>query len=327
VNNGVGKIAVLSSGGDAPGMNACIRAIVRAASGQDIEVVGFLQGYRGLVQDQHIPLGRREVGNIIQRGGTILGTSRCQEFHTPEGRCKGAENLRQANVDALVVLGGNGSFQGAQALAAECGIRVIGVPCTIDNDLAGTDYTLGFDTAVNIALDAIDRIRDTAESFERLFFVEVMGNTCGAIALEVGVAGGADEVLLPENPTDIEVLCEHVQRGFDHGRRSSIVVVAEGAQYNAQKLDEYFKEHRERLGFDLRVTILGHVQRGGNPSAFDRILASRSGVGAVEAIARGKYGVLVGVVNNQVKMQPLEEVVAHKKILDPNLIELAHVLD
>jgi 6-phosphofructokinase 1 len=324
VNNGIGKIAVLSSGGDAPGMNACIRAIVRAASGQDIEVVGFLQGYKGLVQNLQAPLGRREVGNIIQRGGTILGTSRCQEFLTPEGRCKGAENLRQANVDALVVLGGNGSFQGAQALAGECGIRVIGVPCTIDNDLAGTDYTLGFDTAVNVALDAIDRIRDTAESFERLFFVEVMGNTCGAIALEVGVAGGADEVLLPENPTDIEVLCEHLQRGFEHGRRSSIVVVAEGGF--AGGAFGVAQQVWMRLRADYRVCVLGHIQRGGSPTARDRVLGSKLGSSAVEALAAGHDGCMVGEVDGEISLTPLERAWNEHKQVDRSLLELAHRL-
>jgi 6-phosphofructokinase 1 len=324
VNNGTRKIAVLSSGGDAPGMNACIRAIVRAASGQDIEVVGFLQGYRGLLQNLQVPLGRREVGNIIQRGGTILGTSRCQEFQTPEGRAGAAKNLREANVDALVVLGGNGSFRGAYSLASECGIRVIGVPCTIDNDLVGTDYTLGFDTAVNIALDAIDRIRDTAESFERLFFVEVMGNTCGAIALEVGVAGGADEVLLPENPTDIEVLCEHVQRGFEHGRRSSIVVVAEGGF--AGGAFGVAQQVWMRLRADYRVCVLGHIQRGGSPTARDRVLGSKLGSSAVEALSAGHEGCMVGEVDGHISLTPLERTWNEHREVDRSLLELAHRL-
>lgn len=324
MNNGLRKIAVLSSGGDAPGMNASIRAIVRTASGQDIEVVGFLQGYRGLVQNMQMPLGRREVGNIIQRGGTILGTSRCKEFLTAEGRAQAVENLRQENIDALVVLGGNGSFRGAHALASEHGARVVGIPCTIDNDLVGTDYTLGFDTAVNIALDAIDRIRDTAESFERLFFVEVMGNTCGAIALEVGVAGGADEVLLPENPTDIEVLCEHVQRGFDHGRRSSIVVVAEGGF--AGGAFGVAQQVWMRLRADYRVCVLGHIQRGGSPTARDRVLGSKLGSSAVEALLAGHDGYMVGEVNGAISLTPLQQTWDQHREVDRSLLELAHRL-
>jgi 6-phosphofructokinase 1 len=324
VNNGLRKIAVLSSGGDAPGMNASIRAIVRTASGQEIEVVGFLQGYRGLVQNLQMQLGRREVGNIIQRGGTILGTSRCKEFLTPEGRAQAVENLRQENIDALVVLGGNGSFRGAYALASEYGARIIGIPCTIDNDLLGTDYTLGFDTAVNIALDAIDRIRDTAESFERLFFVEVMGNTCGAIALEVGVAGGADEVLLPENPTDIEVLCEHVQRGFEHGRRSSIVVVAEGGF--AGGAFGVAQQVWMRLRADYRVCVLGHIQRGGSPTARDRVLGSKLGSSAVEALLAGNDGCMVGEVNGNISLTPLQQTWDQHREVDRSLLELAHRL-
>jgi 6-phosphofructokinase 1 len=324
VNNGLKKIAVLSSGGDAPGMNACIRAIVRTALGQGIEVIGFRQGYRGLLQGLEVPLGRRAVGNIIQRGGTILGTSRCDEFLTPEGRARAAENLRERQTDALVVLGGDGSFQGAHALASECGVRVIGIPCTIDNDLVGTDYTLGFDTAVNIALDAIDRIRDTAESFERLFFVEVMGHTCGAIALEVGVAGGADDVLLPEDPTDIEVLCERLQLGFEHGRRSSIVVVAEGgfpggAFGVAQQV-------WMRLRADYRVCVLGHIQRGGSPTARDRVLGSKLGSGAVDALLEEHSNCMVGEVDGHVCFTPLERTWNEHREVNRSLLELAHRL-
>jgi len=324
VNNGLSKIAVLSSGGDAPGMNACIRAIARAASGRGIETVGMLRGYRGLIEGLEMPLGRREVGNIIQRGGTILGTSRCEEFQTPEGRARAAENLRKGQVNALVVLGGDGSFRGAHALATEHNLRVIGIPCTIDNDLAGTDYTLGFDTAVNIALDAIDRVRDTAESFQRLFFVEVMGNTCGAIALEVGVAGGADDVLLPEDPTDIEVLCERVQRGFEHGRRSSIVVVAEGgfpggAFGVAQQV-------WMRLRADYRVCVLGHIQRGGSPTARDRVLGSKLGSAAVDFLLEGHSNCMVGEIGGRVCLSPLERTWNEHRQADRSLLELAHRL-
>ena len=323
-SNGVAKIAVLSSGGDAPGMNACIRAIVRTALGRGVEVVGFQQGYRGLVQGLEVPLGRREVGNIIQRGGTVLGTSRCEAFHTPEGRATAAGNLQERQIDALVVLGGDGSFHGADALARECGTRVIGIPCTIDNDLIGTDYTLGFDTAVNIALDAIDRIRDTAESLERLFFVEVMGHTCGAIALEVGVAGGADDVLLPEDPTDIEVLCERLQRGFEHGRRSSIVVVAEGGF--AGGAFGVAQQVWMRLRTDYRVCVLGHIQRGGSPTARDRVLASKLGSGAVDALLKGHSGCMVGEQSGCVCLTPLEQTLREHKEVNRSLLELAHCL-
>ena len=324
MNNGISKIGVLSSGGDAPGMNACIRAIVRTASGSGIDVVGYQNGYRGLLEKIEVPLGRREVGNIIQRGGTILGTSRCEEFQTPEGRAHAAQNLRERDVDALVVLGGDGSFRGAYALASEYDTRVVAIPCTIDNDLVGTDYTLGFDTAVNIALDAIDRIRDTAESLERLFFVEVMGNTCGSIALEVGVAGGADDVLLPEDPTDIEVLCERLQRGFEHGRRSSIVVVAEGgfpggAFGVAQQV-------WMRLRADYRVCVLGHIQRGGSPTARDRVLGSKFGSSAVDALLAGRGGCMVGEVDGQLCITPLEETWNEHRQVNRSLLELAHRL-
>ena len=281
MNNGLKKIAVLSSGGDAPGMNACIRAIVRTASGQSVEVVGIPQGYRGLVQGLEVPLGRKEVGNIIQRGGTILGTSRCEEFLTPEGRARGAEKLRERQIDALLVLGGDGSFQGAYALASECGVHVIGIPCTIDNDLIGTDYTLGFDTAVNIALDAIDRVRDTAESFERLFFVEVMGHTCGAIALEVGVAGGAFGV--------------------------------------AQQV-------WMRLRAEYRVCVLGHIQRGGSPTARDRVLGSKLGSGAVDALLEGHSNCMVGEVDSHVCLTPLERTWNEHREVNRSLLELAHRL-
>ena len=324
MNNGLKKIAVLSSGGDAPGMNACIRAIVRTALGQDIEVIGFRQGYRGLLQGLEVPLGRRAVGNIIQRGGTILGTSRCDEFLTPEGRARAAENLRERQTDALVVLGGDGSFQGAHALASECGVRVIGIPCTIDNDLVGTDYTLGFDTAVNIALDAIDRIRDTAESFERLFFVEVMGRTRGFIALHVGVAGGAEQILIPEVKENGKELCKRLEHSFSRGKRSAIVVVAEGDEAGgafaiARKVSACLKT-------DYRVCILGHIQRGGTPTARDRILASKLGVAAVEALVSGKDGCMVGEVKGEIAYTPLQHTWERTKDLEPSLLALMKVL-
>ncbi|MGB6894535.1 MAG: 6-phosphofructokinase [Dehalococcoidia bacterium] len=324
MNGAVHKIAVLSSGGDAPGMNACIRAIVRTASGSGIEVVGVLHGYRGLLEGLAVPLTRRAVGNIIQRGGTILGTARCEAFTTPEGRAEAAQTLREAEIDGLVVLGGDGSFRGAAALASEHGLPVITIPATIDNDIVGTDFTVGFDTAVNVALEAIDRIRDTAESLERLFFVEVMGHVCGAIALEVGVAGGADEMLVPEAPVDIDVLCERLQEGFRHGRRSSIVVVAEGKQPG-----ETFAIAHEvwtRTHVDHRVCVLGHVQRGGAPTARDRVLGSKLGTFAVDALAAGHSAIMVGEVAGRVCLTPLEQVLSQHRGADYSLLDLARRL-
>ncbi len=322
----VRRVAVLTSGGDAPGMNAAIRAVVRTGVAHKWDMFGVRLGYEGLINGKIIPLGTRDVGGIIQRGGTILGSARSLEFKTEEGQRRAIRSLNEAGIDALVVIGGNGSQTGANSLN-KLGFPTVGIASTIDNDLWGPDITIGVDTAMNIALEAIDRIKTTASSHQRAFLIEVMGRGCGYLALMAGVAGGAEFTVIPEVECNPEEIAQCLQSAYERGKEHAIVVVAEGAQYNAMKLDEYFKEHRERLGFDLRVTILGHVQRGGNPSAFDRILASRSGVGAVEAIARGKYGVLVGIVNNQVKLLPLEEVVMHKKILDPALIELSHVLD
>lgn len=318
------KIAVLSSGGDAPGMNACIRAIVRTASDKGLEIMGSLHGYRGLLEGLTVSLTRRAVGNIIQRGGTILGTARCEEFMTPEGRAKAAQALWDADVNGLIVLGGDGSFRGAAALARECGVRVIGIPATIDNDILGTDYTLGFDTAVNVAMGAIDRIRDTAESHERLFFVEVMGHVCGSIALEVGVAGGADDVLVPEDPVDIDLLCEHLERGLHHGRRSSIIVVAEGKE--AGGVFNIAHQVWTRLRTDYRVCVLGHVVRGGAPTARDRVLGSRFGFFAVDALAEGQCGMMVGEVARRTCLTPLEEVTNGRKPADRSLLELARRL-
>ncbi len=323
-NNGIKRIAVLSSGGDAPGTNACIRAIVRVASGRGIHVLGIPHGYQGLLENQSLPLTRRTVGNIIQRGGTILGTSRCQEFTTPEGRAEAAEKLREAKVDGLIVLGGDGSFRGAAALADECGMRVIAIPTTIDNDMPGTDYTLGFDTAVNVALEAIDRIRDTAEATDRVFFVEVMGHVCGAIAMEVGLAGGADDVLVPEVPVDIDTLCEHLEKGFHHGRRSSIIVVAEGGASGGA----FAIAHQvwTRLRCDYRVCVLGHIQRGGTPTARDRVAGSRFGALAVDTLAEGNSGVMVGEIGGKPCLTPLGQALDGRRPADQSLLELARRL-
>jgi len=322
--NGVKKIAVLSSGGDAPGTNACIRAIVRVASERGMHVLGVSHGYQGLLNGEIAPLTRRAVGNIIQRGGTILGTSRCKDFTTPEGRAKAAAIIAEHKVDGLIVLGGDGSFRGAAALSQEHGIPIMAVPTTIDNDMHGTDYTLGFDTAVNVALEAIDRIRDTAESHERIFFVEVMGHVCGAIALEVGVAGGADDVLVPEVDTDIDFLCEHLEEGFHHGRRSSIIVVAEGGETGGA----FAIAHQvwRRLRHDYRVCVLGHIQRGGTPTARDRVTGSKFGALAVDTLAAGESGLMVGEIGGKTCLTPLEQAFNGRRHADQSLLELARRL-
>ncbi|MCS7217310.1 MAG: 6-phosphofructokinase [Candidatus Bipolaricaulota bacterium] len=317
------RVAVLTSGGDAPGMNAAIRAVVRAGLAQGWEMLGVRRGYAGLLQGEIRPLGARDVGGIIQLGGTILGSARCPEFKTPEGLRRAVHVLDQHGIDALVVIGGNGSQQGAYALFRE-GVPVVGVASTIDNDLLGSDITLGVDTALNVALEAIDRLKTTASSHQRAFLVEVMGRDYGYLALMAGIAGGAEAVVIPEVPVSPEAVAEAIREAYARGKPHAIVVVAEGAHYNAQRLAEYFQ--RERLGYELRVTVLGHVQRGGAPGAFDRLLGTLLGAGAVEALARGERGVLVGQIKGEVVTTPLAEIAGKKKPLDPKLFELARVL-
>jgi len=320
------KISVLTSGGDAPGMNAAVRAVTRTAIKKGWDVYGVKGGYQGLIEGRIIPLGSRDVAAILQRGGTVLGSARCEEFKTIEGRRKALRSLNQHGIEALVVIGGNGSQTGSLKLF-EMGFPVVGVASTIDNDLVGSDTTIGVDTALNISLEAIDRLKVTGSSHQRAFLVEVMGRNCGYLALMSSIAGGAEAVVIPEVKTDPEEIAHILGKAYERGKSHAIVVVAEGADYNAAKLAQYFDKHQERIGFALRVTILGHVQRGGTPSAFDRILASRLGAGAVEAIDRGEYGVLVGLVGNQVKATPLSEVVGKTKEIDLELFELARLLD
>jgi len=320
------KIAVLTSGGDAPGMNAAIRAVVRTGIAKGMEVFAIYNGYEGLIDGRIYTIGARDVGGILQRGGTILGSARSKEFMTKPGQMKAIRNLNQAGVEGLVVIGGNGSQTGSYALH-NLGFPVVGVASTIDNDLYGSEITIGVDTALNIALEAIDRLKNTASSHQRAFLIEVMGRDCGYLALMSGIAGGAEMVVIPEVDTKPEEVEERLVEAYEKGKAHAIIVIAEGAKYNAAMLDEYFCQHRERLGFDLRVTILGHVQRGGNPGAYDRILASRLGFAAVEALARGEYGVLVGMVKSATTTTPLEEVVNTKKEIDLSLFELAKVLD
>jgi len=319
------RIAVLTSGGDAPGMNAAIRAVVRTGIGRGWEVLGVRHGYAGLIGGDMTPLSARDVGGILQRGGTMLGSARSAEFETISGREKAIRNLNAREVDALAVIGGNGSQTGAHCLS-RMGFPVVGVASTIDNDLVGSDITIGVDTALNIALEAIDRLKTTASSHERAFLVEVMGRHCGYLALMAAIAGGAEAVLLPEFETAPEALARELHAAYLRGKPHALVVVAEGARYNAEAMAAYFRSHTEQCGFDLRVTTLGHVQRGGTPGAFDRILATRLGNGATEALAGGEQGVLVGVIKGEIRTTPLAEVVGKQKPIDPYLVEMAGVL-
>jgi len=320
------RIAVLTSGGDAPGMNAAIRSVVRTGCSKGWEVFGIREGYNGLIKNKIEQLGPRDVGGIIQKGGTVLGSARCEEFKTNEGRSKGLQTLKDNGIDGLIVIGGNGSQTGNYSLN-KLGFPVVGVASTIDNDLVGTDVTIGVDTSLNIALEAIDRLKVTGSSHQRGFLVEVMGRNCGYLALMAAIAGGAEAVAIPEVETDPEEIADIFRKAYERGKSHAIVVVAEGAKYNANRLASYFKNHRESIGFALRVTILGHVQRGGTPSAADRILASRLGAGATDCLEREEYGVLVGWVEGKVKTTPLKDIVGKIKPIDFNLFELARILD
>jgi 6-phosphofructokinase 1 len=321
----IGRIAVLTSGGDAPGMNAAIRAVVRTGIAQGWETFGVRNGYVGLVDGVIEPLGARDVGGILQRGGTFLGSSRLPEFKEPGVRARALEQLASRGIDALVVIGGNGSQAGALALQ-RMGLPVVGVASTIDNDLCGSEITIGVDTALNIALEAIDRLKVTASSHKRAFLVEVMGRNCGYLALMAGIAGGAEAVVLPEADVDPDVIAAELTGAWDRRKAHALVVVAEGAKYNAVGLAKHFEQHRGRLGFDLRVTTLGHVQRGGAPGAFDRLLATRLAAAATDHLARGEYGRLMGLLKGEVRSTPLEEVVDVAKTIDLSLLKLQKTL-
>jgi 6-phosphofructokinase 1 len=318
------KIGVLTSGGDAPGMNACVRAIVRYGTGRKLEVVGIRGGYRGILVKDMIKLGSRSVANIIHRGGTILETARCDDMKTAEGIRKANETLQRAGVEGLITIGGDGTFRGAAALAEAGDVKVIGVPGTIDNDVYGTDYAIGFDTAINTALGAIDRIRDTAGSLQRPFFIEVMGKTRGFIALEVGIAGGAEEILIPELPTRIDQLALDMSRSLKKGKKSLIVIVAEGD--DAGGAFSIAQQVWERLGLEFRICVLGHVQRGGCPTARDRVLASRLGAAAVDALLEGKAGHMVGESGQTIGLTPLRDTWERKKDLDSYSLRLVKAL-
>ncbi len=319
------RMAVLTSGGDAPGMNAAIRSVVRVGIDKGWKLFGIRHGYSGLIHNNVISLGARDVSGIIQQGGTMLGSARCPEFKTEDGRLQALRVLKEHEIEALVIIGGGGSQTGANALS-QMGFPVIGVASTIDNDLYGSDITIGVDTALNIALEAIDRLKVTALSHERAFLIEVMGRDCGYLALMAGIAGGTEAIVIPEVETHPEALADELRSAYKRGQAHALVVVAEGAKYNAEALAEYFKEHHERLGFDLRVTTLGHVQRGGAPSAYDRLLATRLGADAVERLTRGEHGVLVGFIKGEIKATPLTEVVTNQKPLDLRLLKLAQML-
>ncbi|MBN2303660.1 MAG: 6-phosphofructokinase [Anaerolineae bacterium] len=319
------RIAVLTSGGDAPGMNAAIRAVVRTGLGYGWDVFGVERGYSGLVNGEFREMGPRSVGGIIQQGGTVLGSARCPEFKTEEGQRRAIRELNQEGIEALVVIGGNGSQTGAHALH-KLGFPVVGVASTIDNDLYGSQITIGVDTALNIALEAIDRLKVTASSHERAFLVEVMGRNCGYLALMAGIAGGAEGISLPEFETRPEAVADVIEKAYERGKKHAIIVVAEGAKYDAPALAQYFQEHNEQLGFALRVTTLGHVQRGGMPGAFDRLLGTRLAGHATKQIHAGNYGVLCGQIDGKIGTTPLDEVAGRTKELDPDLVELANVL-
>jgi 6-phosphofructokinase 1 len=319
------NIAVFTSGGDAPGMNACIRAVVRGALHHNVNVFGIYRGYNGMINGDIHPLTSQSVSNIIQRAGTILKSARSAEFRTKEGRQKAYEQLKAHNIEGLVAIGGNGTFTGAQIFYEEYGIPTVGAPGTIDNDLYGTDFTIGFDTAVNTVLNAIDKIRDTADSHDRVFFVEVMGRDSGYIALRSAIGGGAEMAIIPEKPNSLDEIIEKFKVGWGRAKRSYIVVVAEGQQPgNATDIAQKVK--KEIPDLDIRVSTLGHIQRGGAPSAVDRVIASRIGLAAVEALLSGKKGVMVGIVNGRIKYTPFKETFKHKNEQIAEMIRLVEVL-
>lgn len=319
------RVAVLTSGGDAPGMNAAIRAVVRSGVALGFEMFGIRHGYAGLIAGDFMPLGARDVGGIIEVGGTMLGTSRCPVFLTEEGQEAGVRQLLQRDVSGLVVIGGNGSQAGAYALSKR-GVAVIGIASTIDNDLAGSDVTLGATTALGIALEAIDRLRTTASAHGRVFLIEVMGRTCGYLALMAGIAGGAEAIVIPEAEQSPEQIAAAIQDAYERGKSHAIIVVAEGARYDADAMARHFGEHAERLRFELRVTKLGHVQRGGAPCAFDRLSASLLGAAAIERIAAKQHGILLGITGGELAASALAEVAHARKPLDPQWLRLARML-
>ena len=319
------RVAVLTSGGDAPGMNAAVRAVTRGALAKGWQVTGVHNGYAGLLAGEFEPLAARDVGGIVQAGGTVLGSARCPEFAEAEGRKKALQNLASHQIEALVVIGGNGSQSGSASLARE-GFAVVGVPSTIDNDLYGNDVSIGCDTAINITLEAIDRLRTTASSHRRAFAVETMGRNCGYIAIMSGIAGGAEVIALPESEIAPRQVAERLRDAYRRGKTHALAVIAEGAKCGVHELMDYYGAHRKSIGFDLRVTRLGHVVRGGIPSAADRVLATRLGAAAVATLAEGKHGVLVGIVKGDIVVTPLADITGRTRPADAGLLELARVM-
>ena len=325
MKNKVSKIGVITSGGDSPGMNACLRAVVRTGIYHGLDVFGVMRGYSGLIDNDIFKMESRSVANIIQRGGTILKTSRSKEFMTPEGRKIAYNNLKKHGIDGLVIIGGDGSFKGAQTFSNEFDIPCIGLPGTIDKDIAGTDFTIGFDTAVNTAVDAIDKIRDTADAHDRLFIIEVRGRDAGYIALHSGIATGAENILIPERKTDIEAIFRQLAEKERRHKLVNLIVVAEGDEFGGA--DEVGKAIKAKFPHqEVRVCILGHIQRGGSPTCFDRLIASRMGYSAVECLLEGRHNVFVGIVNNRMNFTPLNEAVKKKQKISEEWMKIVKIL-
>ncbi|WP_395053698.1 6-phosphofructokinase [Flavobacterium sp.] len=320
------KIGVLTSGGDSPGMNAAIRAVVRTCAYHNVDCVGIYRGYQGMIEGDFKEMGPRSVNNIVNKGGTILKSARSLEFKTKEGREKAYNNLVKAGIDSLVIIGGDGSFTGAEIFNTEYGFPVMGIPGTIDNDIFGTSHTLGYDTALNTVVEVIDKIRDTASSHNRLFLVEVMGRDAGHIALNAGIGAGAEEILIPEEDLGLERLLDSLKKSKASGKSSSIVVIAEGDKIGKSvfELKDYIEENLPE--YDVRVSVLGHMQRGGSPSCYDRVLASRLGVKAVESILEGKTNYMVGMLNDKVALTPLELAIKGKSEIDRELLRVSEIM-
>ena len=323
----INTIGILTSGGDAPGMNAAIRAVTRTARFHNMNVVGIMRGYQGLIENEFVKFTSSSVSNTIQRGGTILKTARCGAFLTPEGRKTAHDNMVEAGIDALIVIGGNGSLTGAQLFAREYDIPIIGLPGTIDNDLYGTDSTIGYDSALNTIVECVDKIRDTANSHDRIFFIEVMGRDAGFLAQNSAIASGAEAAIIPESATDVDQLAEFIERGKRKSKNSAIVLVSEaqkngvgGALYYADRIKKEYPQ------FDARVTILGHLQRGGKPTAYDRILASRMGYAAIEALLEGQRNVMIGIKNDEIVYVPISRAIKTDKPINRELIQVLNVL-
>lgn len=325
VRKKVTKIGVLTSGGDAPGMNAAIRAVARTAIYHKLDVFGIMRGFSGMIDDDIIQMESRSVANIIQRGGTILKTARCQEFFEFSGREKAYENLKKHGIDGLVIIGGDGSFRGAQKFSNEFDIPCIGLPGTIDKDIAGTDFTIGFDTAVNTAVEAIDKIRDTADAHDRLFIIEVMGRDAGYIALHSGIATGAENILIPESKTDMHAIISALHEREKRRKLVNLIVVAEGDEFGgAEDVAKYIKDHIPNM--DTRVCILGHIQRGGSPTCIDRLIASRMGFAAVESLIEGRHNVMIGILNNKLHYTPLDSAIKAKQNIGKDWLRIAKIL-